>query len=116
MAKFITSRRAVRFDDGQGGSFFIPVGYLGEVPGWVENHWYFKALCNDGTITALVDSKDRTLEKAEAESEAKKKAFEAVAEKKAEEDAAKAEVKPEPEKFKAPVKTQVTASGIKKKK
>lgn len=56
--------------------FFMPKGYLGEVPAWVTNHWYFKQLQKDGTVTIAVDTRSVTLEAAStaaAEAEAKAK-------------------------------------------
>lgn len=42
----------------------MPPGFIGEVPGWVEKHWYFDALCKDGTITAIKSKSDRDIQAA----------------------------------------------------
>jgi hypothetical protein len=34
-------------------------GFIGEVPAWAQEHWYFKALCKDGSITAIVASEEK---------------------------------------------------------
>lgn len=39
-------------------------GFIGEVPSWVEKDWYFKALCNDGSVTAIKSSRDRDIQEA----------------------------------------------------
>lgn len=42
----------------------MPPGFIGEVPSWVEKHWYFDALCKDGTITAIESKRDRDIQSA----------------------------------------------------
>ena len=42
----------------------MPPGFIGEVPGWVEKHWYFDALCKDGTITVIKGKSDRDIQSA----------------------------------------------------
>lgn len=32
----------------------IPADYMGAVPEYVTNHWFYKALCKDGVITSIV--------------------------------------------------------------
>ena len=70
--------------------YIIPRDYIGKVPEWVENHWYFKALCKDGTITSVVDSTDKEAADAEAKTKAAEKKAAAEAAKKAAEEEAKA--------------------------
>lgn len=40
----------------------MPPGFIGEVPSWVEKHWYFGVLCKDGTITAIKSKSDRDIQ------------------------------------------------------
>ena len=40
----------------------MPPGFIGEVPSWVEKHWYFDALCKDGTITTIKSKRDRDIQ------------------------------------------------------
>ena len=53
MAKtFIHCNKAIIIKDhGSGCEFSAVPGFLGYVDDWVREHWYFKALCKDGTIT-----------------------------------------------------------------
>jgi len=97
MAQFINCKKAVEIDDGDNKVMF-PAGYIGEVPAWAEKHWYYKALCKDGTITSVVKTKDKTPEELEAEEAAKKANAEKAAEKKRMIDEAKAEAKANAEK------------------
>lgn len=39
----------------------MPPGFIGDVPIWVENHWYFDALCKDGSITTIKSHNDRDI-------------------------------------------------------
>lgn len=90
MAKFISCNKSVEVR-GDGGVFPIPAGYIGSVPDWVEKHWFFGALCKDGTITAIVSTKDADLESADAAAKAKEEAAAKTAEKKRLIDQAKAD-------------------------
>lgn len=47
-------------------SFHMPAGYIGPVPDWVRNHWYFAALCRDGTVTTVVNTSSSAQEVAAA--------------------------------------------------
>lgn len=96
MAKFISCNKNVEIR-GEGVIHPIPSGYIGQVPDWVEKHWYFQALCKDGTITAIVSTKDSDLEAAEAAAKAKAEAAEKEAEKKRAIDESKATAKAEAE-------------------
>lgn len=49
-------------------SYRIPRGYIGPVPEWVSNHWYFKAHCNDGSITLYGGNKPTNKQIDESES------------------------------------------------
>lgn len=44
-----------------GETFTVPNGFIGEVPAWVEQTPYFQQNCADGTITALVSTRDSEL-------------------------------------------------------
>lgn len=62
--------------------FRIPKGYIGSVPNWVVNHWYFKAHLDDGSITIYSGSmpKDSEIEasiskSAKSDEEKKKEAL-----------------------------------------
>lgn len=90
MAKFISCKKSVEVR-GDGDVFPIPAGYIGQVPDWVEKHWFFEALCKDGTITAIVSTKDSALEEADAAAKAKAEAADKAAEKKRLIDQAKAD-------------------------
>jgi hypothetical protein len=62
---FINTKKAIRItDDKSREAFEAKAGWIGEVPGWVEKHWFFKALCDDGTVTALVSTRDKDIQAA----------------------------------------------------
>ena len=65
---FINTKKAFKIVSAEGKTFSAPAGFIGEVETWVESHWYFKALCKDGTITAIVSSKAPKAETIETES------------------------------------------------
>lgn len=70
---FIHSKQALEIVEGN-KKYLIPAGYVGEVPGWVSKHWFFKAAQSDGTISTPKSKKDSEIEKAaepEVDSEAK---------------------------------------------
>ena len=54
---FITCKKAVLIREKDDRKFNIPVGYLGKVPDWVQKNWYFRKLCDDGTVTAILSEK-----------------------------------------------------------
>lgn len=58
----------------QAQSFSMPRNYIGPVPAWVQNHWYFKALCKDGTITIVANTSSNAMEDAAAAAAAKEAA------------------------------------------
>lgn len=58
-------RKIVHMDD-PSITFTLPKDYIGSVPGWVTKHPYFEALCKDGTVTTVVNTKDTALEAAQA--------------------------------------------------
>jgi hypothetical protein len=73
---FITSRKSVSIP-AKSGKFDIKAGFLGDVPKEVTEHWYFKALCKDGSIAFCESKNDSDIEaakKAAAEKEAGEKA------------------------------------------
>jgi hypothetical protein len=53
---FINTKKSIKIIADNGTKFEARAGWIGEVPQWVENHWYFKALCKDGSVTAIVKS------------------------------------------------------------
>ena len=61
---FINTKKAFKInaDTKTQLSFEAKAGWIGEVPQWVEEHWYFKALCKDGTVTAIVSSRDKDIQ------------------------------------------------------
>lgn len=98
MGKFIHCTKNVEISNGA-EKCRISAGFIGEVPGWVEKHWYFNALCKDGTITTVTSTKDAELQNAEARAAEAKVAAEKAAEKKRLIDAAKNEAKVAAEKM-----------------
>lgn len=94
---FINCKKSVLLNI-NGSNLFLPAGYLGEVPGEVNENWYFKALCQDGTITFCESKKDSAIDKAQAEAEAREAAKQAEQEKKRLIDEAKQKAKTEAEK------------------
>lgn len=50
--------------DNPNATWEMAPGYIGEVPSWVEKDWYFKALCDDGSVTAIKSSSDRDIQAA----------------------------------------------------
>ena len=42
----------------------MPAGFIGDIPSWVEKHWYFEACCKDGIITAIKSKSDRDIQNA----------------------------------------------------
>ena len=54
---FVNTKRTIKITYDNGTVFAAKAGWIGEVPNWVQDHWYFKALCKDGTVTAIVSSK-----------------------------------------------------------
>jgi hypothetical protein len=53
---FINTKRCIKIVADNGTKFEAKAGWIGEIPQWVESHWYFKALCKDGSVTAIVKS------------------------------------------------------------
>lgn len=56
---FINTKKSFKVKADNGTEFEVRAGWIGEVPKWVEDHWYFKALCKDGSVTAIVSTKDK---------------------------------------------------------
>ena len=96
MAQFINCKKNVEIVEGE-NKVLLSAGYIGQIPPWVEEHWYFKALCKDGTITAVVKTEDNAAELA-SEAALKKDAAEKAAAKKRLIDEAKAAAKEAAEK------------------
>ena len=65
---FINTKKAFKINADtnakNGLAFEAKAGWIGEVPKWVEKHWFFKALCKDGTVTAIVSSHDKDIQDA----------------------------------------------------
>lgn len=58
---FINTKKTFQIKSDNGTVFEAKAGWIGEVPKWVEEHWYFKALCKDGSVTAIVSGKDKDI-------------------------------------------------------
>jgi hypothetical protein len=85
---FINSKQTVKIPT-DSGDFVIKAGEFKHCPEKLRGHWYFVALCDDGTITFVNKSDDTTVENA-ARISAEKAAKEAErAERKRHIDAAK---------------------------
>jgi len=78
---FITCKKAVKIPSGT-GFVSLPAGFLGNIDEGLKTHWYFKALCKDGTISFCENTSAAEIEAVKAE-----------AVKKEAEEAAKAEMK-----------------------
>lgn len=61
---FINTKKSFKVKADNATTFEARAGWIGEVPKWVEEHWYFKALCKDGSVTAIVSSRDKDIAKA----------------------------------------------------
>ena len=67
----------------KGKTYDIPYQYIGSVPEWVENNWYFKSLLNSGDILTYQKEeakKDSVLEKGDEKAKELKTHSEKVAE------------------------------------
>lgn len=64
---FIVAKRNIMIPEPNGDtSFFIPIGYMGNVPEWAANTAYFWELVNDGKIVISESTKDKALDEAAA--------------------------------------------------
>lgn len=63
---FVKCSKRVRFTnpDNAKVSWEMPAGFIGDIPSWVEKHWYFEACCKDGIITAIKSKSDRDIQNA----------------------------------------------------
>lgn len=63
---FIKCSKKVKFvcPDNPKVTWEMDPGFIGDVPSWVEKDWYFKALCEDGSITAIKSHSDRDIQDA----------------------------------------------------
>jgi hypothetical protein len=61
---FINTKKTIKIVSDNGTVFSAKAGWIGEVPEWVQEHWYFKALCKDGAVTSIVSSKDKGVQPA----------------------------------------------------
>lgn len=60
---FIHCKKNLEIREGE-NMLSIPAGFIGDVPAWAAEHWFFKAAMEDGTISAPEGRKDADLEKA----------------------------------------------------
>lgn len=67
---FINSKKNFEISEGE-KKFLIPRDYIGEVPAWVAKHWLVLAAIKDGSIATPKTKKDKALEQADTEAEAK---------------------------------------------
>jgi hypothetical protein len=58
---FIATRKSFKVKSDNGTLFEARAGWIGEIPKWVEAHWYFKALCADGSVTAIISKQDKDI-------------------------------------------------------
>jgi hypothetical protein len=94
---FIHARAARRFTNEQTGEVFqVANNFIGAAPEWVMHDEYFQACCQDGTITALIDTKDPSIEQAEIEAKARQAAAAETGKQRAEEDGSKSHMLPPP--------------------
>ena len=63
---FVKCSKRVRFTnpDNAKVTWEMPAGFIGDIPSWVEKHWYFDACCKDGIITAIKSKSDRDIQNA----------------------------------------------------
>lgn len=63
---FVKCSKNVRFTHPENPqiTWDMPPGFIGDVPNWVEKHWYFDALCKDGSITTIKSHSDRDIHNA----------------------------------------------------
>jgi post-segregation antitoxin (ccd killing protein) len=59
---FINTKKSFRIKSDNGTVFEARAGWIGEIPKWVEEHWFFKGLCKDGSVTAIVSTKDKDID------------------------------------------------------
>ena len=56
----ISSKQTAKFINPKNNAeFHITNGYIGEVPKWVEDDWYFKLLAADGSVTEIIAEKTK---------------------------------------------------------
>ena len=63
---FVKCSKNVRFTHPENPhiTWDMPLGFIGDVPEWVEKDWYFDALCKDGSITTIRSHSDRDIHEA----------------------------------------------------
>lgn len=63
---FVKCSKRVRFTnpDNAKATWEMPAGFIGDIPSWVEKHWYFEACCKDGIITVIKSKSDRDIQNA----------------------------------------------------
>jgi hypothetical protein len=59
---FINTKKTIKIVSDNGIVFSAKAGWIGEVPEWAQKHWYFKALCKDGTVTSIVSAKNKAVQ------------------------------------------------------
>lgn len=59
----IKCTRTVRFEHPENPNKKVNLkrGFIGDVPPWVEDNWYFDALCKDGSITVINGKSDKDI-------------------------------------------------------
>jgi hypothetical protein len=98
---FINTKKTISIKSDNGTVFAARAGWIGEIPKWVEEHWYFKALCKDGSITSIVSSRDKEIQKAvesQPENPESAEGDQGLPEDEPQNDPPKNEPKPEPDK------------------
>ena len=68
---FIASTKAYEARRADGASFFIPRGFVGEIPDWVAESLIVQLALKDGSITTPATKKDKAIDEAVEESKAK---------------------------------------------
>lgn len=67
---FINSKKNFELCEGE-KKLVIPRNFIGEIPAWAAKHWLVQAAIKDGSIATPKKTKDKALEQADTEAEAK---------------------------------------------
>lgn len=62
---FITCRHSLEICEGD-ETLRLPAGYIGDLPEWVQDHWFVRAALSDGTITAVQSTTEAPTKSARA--------------------------------------------------
>ena len=68
---FIVSTKTYEARRADGASFLIPKGFMGEIPNWVADSLIVQLALKDGSIVASESKKDKAIDEAIGESNAK---------------------------------------------